>query len=143
MKLNEVKFELLRCGKNESLKENIHYLSKTCSRIEEKRIVKDLGVLMSSSNSFTDHIDNVINKGKQISSWILRSFHCRNQNEMLVLWNSLALPIVEYCSVLWSPSKIHDIQRIEQLQWSFLRKIKGTYGLNYWQFLSKFKTYYL
>ena len=98
---------------------------------------------MSSSNGFTDHIDNVIDKSKQISSWILRSFNCRNQNEMLVLWNSLALPIAEFCLVLWSPSKIHDIQRIEQLQWSFLRKIKGTYSLNYWQFLSKFKMYSL
>ena len=98
---------------------------------------------MSSSNGFTNHIDNIIEKGKQISSWILRSFHSRNQNEMLVLWNSLVLPIVEYCSVLWSPSKIHDIQRLEQLQWSYLRKIKGTRSLNYWQCLLKFKLYSL
>ena len=143
MELNEVKFELLRYGKIETLKENTAYLSPTNSVIAEKLTVKDLGVLMSASNSFNDQIEKTIEKAKQISSWILRSFHSRNQTLMLTLWKSLALPIVEYCSILWSPTKIHDIQQLEQLQWSFLRKIQGNQNLNYWECLSKYQMYSL
>ena len=88
MQLNEVKFELLRYGKDHTLKQNTQYLSPTNHLIEEKSIVKDLGVLMSASGSFNDQINNVIEKGKQISSWILRSFCSRNQTEMLTLWKS-------------------------------------------------------
>ena len=53
------------------------------------------------------------------------------------------LPTVEYCSVLWSPTKIYDIQRLEQLQWSFLKKIKGNQNLNYWQCLSNYRMFSL
>ena len=98
---------------------------------------------MSSANTFADHIDNIIDKGKQISSWILRTFRSRGQTEMLTLWKSLVLPRIEYCSVLWSPHKISDIQNLEHLQWSFVRKINGSTNLNYWECLRKFKLYSL
>ena len=74
--------------------------------------------------------------GRSISSWILRTFTSRTKVAMLTLWKSLAIPILEYCSVLWSPIKKGDIQHIESLQWSFIRKIKGTSGMNYWEALN-------
>ena len=98
---------------------------------------------MSASNSFNDQIDNLIDKGKQISSWILRTFISRNQSELLTLWKSLVLPVIEYCSILWSPTKIHDIQRLEHLQWSFLKKIRKNQKLNYWECLLQYQLYSL
>ena len=44
----------------------------------------------------------------------------------ITLWKSLVLPVVEYCSVLWSPLKKSHIQEIEAIQWSYIRKILGT-----------------
>ena len=143
MKLHDNKFELLRYGKDDIIKDLTHYFSPSGSLITNKEIVKDLGVLMSSNNSFSAHIDNVIEKGKQLSSWIFRSFISRGQHEMLTLWKSLVLPKIEYCSVLWSPHKISEIQDLEHLQWSFIRRINGTAKLNYWQCLKKFKLYSL
>ena len=144
MKLNELKFELLRYGTNEEIKRNTQYISPTMSIIKEKSVVKDLGVLLSTSNyNFKEQIDNVIEKGKQMSSWIFRTFNSRNQFEMLTLYKSLVLPKIEYCSILWNPTKIHDIQRIEQLQWSFIKKIRRDPKANYWECLNKFKIYSL
>ena len=51
---------------------------------------------------------------------------------MLTLWKSLVLPRIEYCSILWPPHKISDIQNLEHLQWSFVRRIQGSTNLNYW-----------
>ena len=110
MQLNELKFELLRYGKDDLLKQCTQYLTPSNSSIPGKLTVKDLRVPMSASNSFNDQINSVIEKGKQLSSWIHRSFCSRNPTKMLTLWKSLVLPTIEYCSVLWSPAKISHIK---------------------------------
>ena len=114
MKLNEKKFELLRYGNDETFKLCTHYYSPTDTLISEKEIVKDLGVLMSNSTTFKEQISAVIEKGKDMSSWILRTFQSRNKMEMLTLWKTLVLPIIEYCSILRLPIHICDIQALEQ-----------------------------
>ena len=115
MQLHDDQFELLRYGKDDILKDLTHYFTPSGSLITSKNVAKDLGIIMSSNNTFTDHIDHIISKGKQISSWILRTFCSRGQTEMLSLWKSLVLPRIEYCSILWSPHKISDIQNLEHL----------------------------
>ena len=44
---------------------------------------------------------------------------------MLTLYKSLVRPILEYCSALWAPISKGEIQRLEEIQQSFLRKING------------------
>ena len=43
----------------------------------------------------------------------------------------------EYCSPLWNPSKITDIQTIEQIQRSFTAKVKECSDLNYHERLKR------
>ena len=63
---------------------------------------------------------------------------------MLTLWKSLVLPILDYCSQLWSPSNKGLIQQIESIQQSFTRKIAiGNLTNNYWDRLSHLKLYSL
>ena len=62
---------------------------------------------------------------------------------MLTLWRTLVLPKFDYCSQLWCPLKTGDIQKLEEVQKSFLRKIKGSWNLTYWECLSKYKLYSL
>ena len=52
---------------------------------------------------------------------------------MMTLYKSLVRPHLDYCCTLWSPSKIGDISRVEDVQRSYTRKIVGLKGLNYWQ----------
>ena len=142
MQLNDLKFELLRYGPNKALKEETQYLSPTGKVIETKEVVKDLGVYMSNDCTFNKQIESIIEKAKNITSWILRTFTSRSQNTMLTLYKSLVIPILEYCSVLWNPAKIGQIQRIEEIQRSFLRKINGS-DKNYWNCLKKMSVYSL
>ena len=58
---------------------------------------------------------------------------------MLTLWKSLLRCHIDYCSQLWSPHKTGDVQAIERLQQSFIRKIAGLHGLNYWEQLKATK----
>ncbi|XP_066932054.1 uncharacterized protein [Clytia hemisphaerica] len=141
MQLNGLKFE--HNGKNEELKPYSVYYSDTRDQIETKSQVKDFGVTLDVDMSFNQHIKNQINKVKSISSWIFRTFKTRDKDVMLTLWKSLAIPHLDYCSQLWSPSKRCLIQELELLQKSFLNGIPSLSHLNYWEKLNQLKIYSL
>ena len=141
MAFNSGKFELLRYGKDDTMKLCTNYTNNDGFIINSKSHVKDLGVIISDTLEFKDHINLVIKKGRSMSSWVLRTFKNRSQKCMLPLWKTLVLPKMEYCSQLWCPTKKGDIQSLESIQWAFLRKIKECHGLSYWQALKKLKIY--
>ena len=70
MKLNSLKFEHIKYGKDEKLKEHSIYLSDTKNHIGTKNQVKDLGVTLDNKLSYDQHIQNQIAKVKSISAWI-------------------------------------------------------------------------
>ena len=142
MQFNDVKFDLLRYGTNKDLKDTTSYVSPSFKLIEEKESVKDLGVTLSSDGTFKVHINNLIESAKNMSSWILRTFRTRDQTTMLTLYKSLVRPILEYSSVLWTPITKGDIQRLEEIQQSFLRKIRGV-SRNYGEALKQLNLYSL
>ena len=107
------------------LKESTAYVSPEWQVIEEKKTVRDLGVALSSDTSFKDHVNNIISSAKNMSAWVLRTFNTREKTPMLTLYKILVRPILEYSSALWSPILKGDIQRLEEIQQSFIRKIKG------------------
>ncbi|XP_066930501.1 uncharacterized protein [Clytia hemisphaerica] len=138
MKLNSCKFEHLKYGKDTESKSLSTYFTNNKTVIENKNSVKDLGVWMSSDCSFTDHINKMIAKAKDISSWILRTFNNRSSDVMITLWKSLVLPHLDYCSQLWSPNSIHQIEQIESVQKNFFNKIKGLSAFNHWEQLKMY-----
>ena len=60
---------------------------------------------------------------------------------MLTLWKSLVQCKLDYCSQLWNPSDKGDIQALEMVQRSFLRKLPGMSQLTYWQQLKHLHMY--
>ena len=140
MELNADKFELLRYGPNTDFHQ-FQYKSNSGSPIQEKDDVKDLGVIMSTDGSFKKQIKKTVAAAKSQCSWILRTFRTRERKPMLVLWKSLVQCKLDYCSQLWSPSEKGDIQAIEMVQRSFLRKISSLQPLQYWEQLREAKMY--
>ena len=136
MQFNGLKFELIRYNTLPATK-NVSYVDSNKGLILEQSTVKDLGILMSNTAKFTDHINNICSSIKNMSSWILRTFMSRSRLPMITLWKTLVIPIHDYCSQLWSPLKIGDIQKLELLQWYFIKKIKINYNSDYWSSLSE------
>ena len=130
--LNGDKFQLLRDGDNDNLK-STNYITPNGLEIEPKLHVKDLGILMSANCTFDEYILKVVSNAKSISSWILRTFASREINGLA------------YIRVLQCPLEPNEcqIQQIELLQQSFIRKIQGVSALNYWEALDKLNLYSL
>ena len=58
---------------------------------------------------------------------------------MLTLFKPLIRSKLEYCSEIFNPHKIKEINKIEQIQRTFTSRIAGMQDSNYWQRLSKLK----
>ena len=144
MSFNHKKFEALRYGLDSVLKLTTNYVSPAGTIIDEKEHVRDLGVTMSSDCTFKEHINNMCQSARNMCAWILRTFKSRSPDLMLTTWKSLVLPILDYCSQLWSPQKKGQIQQIEEIQKSFTRKIWMQNGRgNYWNRLRSLRLYSL
>ena len=136
-KQHAIQLELLRYGKNQHIKESTSYYSPNETTIEQTQYVKDLGIKISVTLSFTDHINTICSKVRQV----MRTFHTRYMYTMKTLWCSIVQPHIDYCSQLWTPHRTGDIQKIESLFRSFSHQIKSISELNYWDRLSALKLY--
>ena len=143
MEFNFQKFECLRYGNNNEIKDSTCYTTQTGDSIRAVEHVKDLGIAMSSSGTFKEHIKNVTDAAINLCGWTLRTFKTRQRIPMLTLWKSLIRSKLEYCCQLWSPTQTGEIQNIEQVQRSFIRKIVGLQQLSYWEQLQELSLYSL
>ena len=141
MEFNFPKFETLRFGNDDDIKENTFYKTKCNEKIKIVEHAKDLGIITSSSGNFKQHIRTMVDTAQQLCGWILRTFSTRKKDPMLLLWRSLIRSKLEYCCQLWSPTQTGDIQSLEQVQRNFIRKIKGIQHLSYWQQLQELSLY--
>ena len=106
MKLHENKFELVcyRTPASKSLSEELPFMSDITnyttpngSVIERSSLVRDLGVNMSDDYSWTPHINIMVDKARQMASWVLGVFKDRITPVKLQLYKSLIRSRVEYC----------------------------------------------
>ena len=143
MQFNSSKFECLRYGSNQELKEATSYISDDGSDINEVEHLRDLGVIMSSTATFRRHIADITESAKKQCGWILRTFQTREKVPLLTLWRSLVRSKLEYCCQLWCPTKKGDIQILEQVQRNYIRKIQGGTHMSYWEQLKALSMYSL
>ena len=74
-----------------------------------------------------------------MAGWVLGAFRDRSTLTMMTLYKSLIRSKVEYCCPLWNPSKIKDIQTLENVQKEFTRRISGLQAFDYWERLKELK----
>ena len=93
MQFNGTKFQVLRCGLNEELKNDTTYFTDNMENVIDRfESVKDLGMIMSDDARFEDHIEKVTKTVRQKVGWIVTTFYTRKTNHMKHLWR-------HWCSV--------------------------------------------
>ena len=142
MEFNSSKFEVLRYGWKQELKESTEYLTPDAEYfIERKECLRDLGIQMNENAKFSSHIEHVCCKVRQKCGWILRTFNCRNLFFMKFMWKSLIQGHIDYCSQLYFPDQSSSLQDIENLFKTYTKKIPEISHLNYWCRLKELKMF--
>ena len=75
----------------------------------------------------------ITKEAKRLAGWTLGVFKDRSEGTMLTLLKSLIRTKLEYCSPLWSPCKIRDIAKLENVQRFFTRRVNECEGMDYWE----------
>ena len=97
-------------------------------KIEE---TKDLGVLFNSRLSFSDHITSIVAKAKSRSILLSKSFTSCDLKALILAFSSYVIPMLDYCSPVWSPHSLEDIKTVESVQRSFTKRLPVCQGLTY------------
>ena len=144
MKFNANKFELLQYGKEQEIKSATTYISYDDSNIDNKEQVRDLGIMMSNTATFTLHVRNIDKKARDKMGWVLRVF---SHGSAFSWWHSSNLLSFPYSSTVSSSGNCvkqkHTVQAIEAIQLTFTYKITEVQHLNYWERLHELKLYSL
>ena len=78
-----------------------------------------------------------------IMGMLLRTFETREREPMIKMFNSYLKSKLEYCCIIWSPNKQQYINKIEDIQRIFTRKIDGMEGLDYHERLRELEMFSL
>ncbi|KAK9499191.1 hypothetical protein O3M35_003686 [Rhynocoris fuscipes] len=94
-------------------------------------IVKDLGIYIDQELTFRNHIEQIVNNSLRLLFFILRHSKDFNEYTTVILFTSLVRPLLEYCTVIWSPYYSTHIKQIENVQNKFLRILGSRLGYSY------------
>ena len=99
--------------------------------------VKDLRILFNSQLCFSSHISCIVSKANQRAYVLSKSFTSSSCDALIMAFKTYVIPLLDYCSPVWSPSQITDIIKVESVQRAFTRYLKSCVKLSYKERLIK------
>jgi hypothetical protein len=85
--------------------------------------VKDLGITVSESLSWHEHVVLTAKKANRVANTILHAFKCHNVDVYMRAFDAYVRPVIEYCNFIWNPTACQDIDMIENVQRAFTRRV--------------------
>jgi len=95
--------------------------------------VTDLGIKVDSNLRFVKHYRFISNKAQQRASLILRTFRSRDPILLFKAFSVYVRPLLEYCSPVWAPVYVTDVELIERVQRRFTKRLNGLWHLCYFE----------
>ena len=140
MAFNGSKFECLKMGTNMDLKLEYNYTTPdNDNAIEDVTSLRDLGIIVSDSGDYKDHIQKIVTKCKQRNGWISRAFTNKSVDFRRFMWRTYVQSLLDYGSQVWTPVDPTLIAHLESAQRTYTAQTEDLYKYNYWDRLSKMK----
>jgi hypothetical protein len=98
--------------------------------------VSDLGVIIDSKLSYSEHINSIVSKCNQRIGMFFRGFVSRNYKLLSKFFTTYIRPILDYNSCVWNPSVKYLIDLLENVQRKFTKRINSISHLPYLERLS-------
>lgn len=100
--------------------------------LERVNTFTDLGVVVSNTLSFSEHVKYIVNKANCMAGLIRRTTDNLVATGVMVrLFETIVRSNLEYCSQVWSPHTKQDIELIEQVQRRFTKSLLYHSGCSY------------
>ena len=100
--------------------------------VARKWSYRDLGIIMSHDLSWKNHHDFILSKAYRFLGLLRRTFSTVDCNQAKkILYLSLVRSQLMYCSPIWRPQFLKDIQRFENIQRRATKFITNDYSSSY------------
>ena len=96
--------------------------------LETVQSAKYLGVHLHHKLNWNTHIDKMVNKARQTSSFINRNLRKSPESSKELAYKAMLRPVLEYASTVWDPHTQENINKIEMVQRRAARFVKNQYG---------------
>ncbi|GMR35432.1 hypothetical protein PMAYCL1PPCAC_05627, partial [Pristionchus mayeri] len=93
--------------------------------------MKDLGILMQPSLKFNDHVTKIISKARAQVNIMFKCFYSTDHCLYNRAFVTFVRPLLEYCSVVWSPTTVTLANSIESVQRNFTRRLFARCNIPY------------
>ena len=81
--------------------------------------------------SYTPHINSITAKASLWATLILKCFQTRDASSLMKAFVTFVRPILEYASIVWNPYYKGDIDKVENVQRRFTKKLACYHNLSY------------
>ena len=127
---NESKCSLVRFGFQKSSSSHIYSINSCVIQNDSQH--KDIGIIVSSDLSWTNHILYIAAKAYKILALLRRSFrNCNSVHSKKLLYISLVRSQLIYGSQVWHPHLLKDIDALEAIQRRSTKFILNDYTFDY------------
>lgn len=132
--INILKCFVLSVSSNGNIPVHPYFINGVC--LSHCKSVVDLGITISNNMSFKSHIEGIVSKAYQRLAILFRGFVTRRADFMRKVYITYVRPILDYNSVVWSPTEIYLIDLLETVQRYFTRNVPSLSNLSYLDRLS-------
>lgn len=117
-----------KCGimllKNGKFKQTSNFTYKLdCFLLPFERDVRDLGVRVDSNFSFQSHVHYVNTSSKRLINLCFKMFASSSLEVFLNFYKIYVIPVIMYCSSIYSLISVQNISRIEKIQKYFTKRL--------------------
>ena len=107
---------ILFCNKNKKCVGNNLQLMISGKVMQRVECIKFLGVYLDCQLNWKQHLDEVCNKVSKIIGIMVRLRYVFPPEILLILYNSLILPYLSYCNVVWGNTYASNLTKLQLLQ---------------------------
>jgi hypothetical protein len=90
---------------------------------------KYLGVTLDSKLTFNPHIDNICKKANRTRAFVHRNTKQCPRYIKTAAYNTMVRPQLEYCSSVWSPKSISNIDKVQAVQPRAVRSVMKDWSI--------------
>ena len=101
------------------------------NRLSDVDIVKDLGVFVDESLTFSSHICHIVTRAFTRANLIHKCFYSKHVPTLVRAFVVYVRPLSEYASPVWNQHLIKHIKQIESVQRRFTKRLPGMTSRTY------------
>ncbi len=99
-------------------------------KIKASTTCRDLGVNVSDDLSFSNHCLSVSSKAFRDINILFKCFLTSDCDTLALAYKTFVRPTLDYCSSIWEPLYLKDLDKLERVQRYFTRRLYTRCGYN-------------